>query len=282
MLKQNLKVYSGAMALLLYGVQSNLQSEAVPGLIGEYYQNYKVADGEIVFDGLTLVKTQVDTNWHNWNGSQYYNWDPIGGGNYSVRWSGAFWAEESGEYGFGTISDDGSQIWIDGRLVLDNGEPQWYDWQEAYVMLPRGHHAIEIAFYDSGVYSGIEVWWRFPSSEPSVMPYTGDNFHGVPPLFNPETNWSPASSEFLTTAPPVSFPELGIEVIQENDQVELGWTGATEATYRLQSSQDLETWLDVEGAIPGTGGLMQRAVSPQQRQEFFRLLAEPAGDPSAP
>jgi hypothetical protein len=199
-----------------------------------------------------------------------------------VRWSGAFWAEESGEYGFGTISDDGSQIWIDGRLVLDNGEPQWYDWQEGYVMLPKGHHAIEIAFYDSGVYSGIEVWWRFPSSEPSVMPYTGDNFHGVPPVLNPETNWSLASSEFLTTAPPVSFPVLGIEVVQENGQVELGWTGATEATYRLQSSQDLETWVDVEGAIPGTGGLMQRAVSTQQRQEFFRLLAEPAGDPSAP
>jgi hypothetical protein len=282
MAKKNLQICRVVIGLLLLGGHVDLRSEAVPGLVGEYYQNFKVADGKIVFDGLTLVKTQVDTNWHNWNGSPYYHWDPIGGGNYSVRWSGAFWAEESGEYGFGTISDDGSQIWLDGRLVLDNGEPQWYDWQESYVHLNRGYHSIEITYYDSGVYSGIEVWWRFPAAEPSVIPYTGEDFHAVPPVFNPETNWSLASSEFLSTTPPVPFPVIGIEVVQENGQVELGWASATEATYRLQSSPDLESWLDVAGPVPGTGELMQHAVSAQQRQEFFRVLAEPVSDSPAP
>jgi hypothetical protein len=64
--------------------------------------------------------------------------------------------------------------------------------------------------------------------------------------------------------------------------VELGWASATEATYRLQSSPDLESWLDVAGPVPGTGELMQHAVSAQQRQEFFRVLAEPVSDSPAP
>jgi hypothetical protein len=72
----------------------------------------------------------------------------------------------------------------------------------------------------------------------------GEDFHAVPPVLNPETNWSLASSEFLFTTPPVPFPVIGIEVVQENGQVELGWASATEATYRLQSSPDLESWTD--------------------------------------
>lgn len=62
----------------------------------------------------------------------------------------------------------------------------------------------------------------------------------------------------------------------------LGWANATEATYRLQSSPDLESRLDVEGPVPGTGELMQSAVSAQQRQKLFRWLAEPPSDSPSP
>lgn len=40
--------------------------------------------------------------------------------NYSVRWTGKYVPEESGEHIVGANSDDGVRVWVDGKLVIDN------------------------------------------------------------------------------------------------------------------------------------------------------------------
>src|SRR4030042_961896 len=39
--------------------------------------------------------------------------------NYSLRWGGYLYISQPGTYQFTTISDDGSEGWIDGQIVVD-------------------------------------------------------------------------------------------------------------------------------------------------------------------
>lgn len=174
------------------------------GLMGHYYQNYSIdTAGVIIFDGLTEAFTRIDTVIDFWDGGSNYRWQPVSGygDHYSVHWKGYIYIEESGQYGFGTISDDGSQIFIDSTLIVDNGELQWYDWEDnisegdtsntpfSPLVLDSGFHEISITFYEDRNYDGIELWWFKPGPDASDIPYYGKNFGSSHPTYNPNTTW---------------------------------------------------------------------------------------------
>jgi len=199
--------YTILMCLLL------INSKGYANLLGRYYAGNKTdADGIIQTAGLVERFQRIDANIDFWDGSRYYSWKPISGqgDNYTVEWTGYIRIDLAGEYGFGTISDDGSQVWIDGQLVMDNGESQWYDWEDNItefetgephlpVNLDAGFHSIMVRFYDAAVYDGIEFWWLLPNKGPSDIPYYGTDFHGTPPTHNSKTNWSIVPASVLLT-----------------------------------------------------------------------------------
>ncbi|NOG47741.1 MAG: T9SS type A sorting domain-containing protein [Calditrichaeota bacterium] len=189
------------------------------GLIGHYYQGYKIDSlGHISFNGLTKSFTRLDTIIDFWNGGQNYQFNPVPGwaNNYSIEWKGYIQIKEEGQYGFGTISDDGSQIFINDSLIMDNGEKQWYDWEDNIsegdtsntpfppFFLDKGYHKISIRFYEDRSLDGIEVWWIKPGDiDSSDIPWYGKNFNsGEPPTFNPNTNWELIPKNVLFTANP--------------------------------------------------------------------------------
>jgi len=184
------------------------------GVSGHYYQGYNIdTSGIISFDNLTEAFSLTDTVINFWDGSQYFRWEPVPGwgDNYSVEWRGYIFIEQPGDYGFGTISDDGSQILIDSILIVDNSELQWYDWEDnisegdtANTLFPpltldSGFHAISVRFYEGGNYDGIELWWLKPGADSSDIPYYGTNFHGIPPTYNANTNWEIIPKSVLYT-----------------------------------------------------------------------------------
>jgi hypothetical protein len=193
--------------LFVASVQLGLAQNGGDGLTGNYYENYKTDSiGTIIFEGLTESFSRIDTMINFWDGSRYFQWQPVSGwGNhYSVNWSGFIYIEEPGEYGFGTISDDGSQVFIDSALIVDNHELQWYDWEDnisegdpgdtlatsfPQLFLESGFHSITVTFYEDANYDGIELWWLKPGIDSSDIPYYGTTFHGAAPTFNPNTNW---------------------------------------------------------------------------------------------
>lgn len=252
-----------------------LRAEAADGLIGRYYSGFSVVSNRIVFDGLTLVSTRTDTVFDFWNGSQYYDWNPIGSGFYSVRWTGFLHITNAGLYGFGTISDDGSEIYINGVRVVDNHEEQWYDWQEGWCELTAGYHAIEITFFERNSFSGIEVWWLRPENAPSVLPYSGETFHTIPPTFNVGTKWEILSAPAVQTHAPPVRPRLWARGLPATNAVELTWQGVSNVTYTIESSTNLAVWQERVGGLPGISGVMTQRVTAPLTQEFFRLrLAE--------
>lgn len=199
------------------------------GLTGYYYQGYFIDSlGVINCDSLTLAFSRTDTIIDFWNGSQYYAFQPVLGwaNYYSVEWKGYIFIEDSGEYGFGTISDDGSQIFIDSILIVDNSELQWYDWEDNIsegdtsgtpfppLVLDLGFHEISVRFYENASYDGIELWWLKPGADSSDIPYYGTNFHGIPPTYNPNTNWEIVPKHVLFSSD--SLTGVGITINNKN------------------------------------------------------------------
>src|SRR3989304_195208 len=62
------------------------------------------------------------------------------GGPHSIEWNGWIWTEEPGDYTFYTFSDDGSFVFIDGRMVVDNGGTRGAQQAEGTRPLGRGLH----------------------------------------------------------------------------------------------------------------------------------------------
>jgi autotransporter-associated beta strand protein len=82
------------------------------------------------------------------------------GNSFLAIWSGQFYAPVTGVYDFGTSSDDGSAIYVDGALVVDNNNYQGMTFRDSNnpldagvtsaPTLTAGVHSIIIAYYEGG------------------------------------------------------------------------------------------------------------------------------------
>jgi hypothetical protein len=205
----------------IVGTSSFLPGSASGGLRGDYFNDFTRPGGIITFDPGDLYMTRVDSLIDFWNACDCnYAWQTSNW--YGVRWTGHLRIDEAGEYGFGTVCDDGSQVWLNGELIVDNGEEQWFDWEDSInegsytglypegygrpdslpgpIHLTTGYHAIEVRFYDAAAYDGIEFWWLKPGSGPSDIPFYGISCYSGGINLNPATNWEIVPSDVLTDA----------------------------------------------------------------------------------
>eukprot|EP01052_Picozoa_sp_SAG31_P053977 SAG31_NODE_14108_length_827_cov_0.725275_1_plen_110_part_10 len=67
-----------------------------------------------------------------------------------MRWSGFITVVASGSYMFQTESDDGSMLYIDGDVVVDNDGLHGARAQQGSIELTEGRHEITIAFFENG------------------------------------------------------------------------------------------------------------------------------------
>ena len=80
-----------------------------------------------------------------------FNWHPFGLGAFSADITGALAVESNGAYQFTLTSDDGSSLYIDGKLVVNNGgthAPSGIT--SAPVTLSAGSHSFEVNFFENG------------------------------------------------------------------------------------------------------------------------------------
>jgi beta-glucosidase len=122
------------------------------GFLGEYFNNVKF-EGQPVF-------TRVDTN-INFDykvGSP----DPkIANDNFSIRWTAKFTAPQTRKYHFSVSSDDGSRLYIDGKMMIDN----WKDHGERAMTCEINMDAaktydMKIEFYEGAGDAVIRLGWK--------------------------------------------------------------------------------------------------------------------------
>jgi fibro-slime domain-containing protein len=89
---------------------------------------------------------------------------------FSTIWIGSFIAPREGTYTFGTRSDDGSWVYIDQQLVVDNGGQHSPSLSTGRVHLERGVHAISIKYFQGGGYFHFDLLWARENASLALMP----------------------------------------------------------------------------------------------------------------
>jgi len=75
-----------------------------------------------------------------------------------------------GFYTFSMDSDDGSVMWLDGLLLIDNDGQHAMRRRSNAISLAEGLHALRIAFFDSGGADGLDVYWQPPGEKQQLLP----------------------------------------------------------------------------------------------------------------
>jgi len=129
------------------------------GLKGEYFAN-KNLEGE---PALVRIDDNIDFNW--WEGSPA---PEIPNDEFSVRWTGTFTPDESGTYELGMTTDDGSRLYIDGKLLIDNWVDQAGITRTAEIALEGGREYELVAeYYENFGAANARLGW-IPTSEEMI------------------------------------------------------------------------------------------------------------------
>ena len=151
------------VVLSLLALGASLRAEEVePGLVGEYFASPKplsdfmtIAPGTKPFFVRVDKKVDFDSVPAEFYGTKLDD-------NFYVRWTGVLRAAAAGKYEFFTSSDDGSRLFIDGKLVVDNGGPHGMGEKLGATELTAGDHELKIEFFEGGVTAGCIVGWTPP------------------------------------------------------------------------------------------------------------------------
>jgi len=87
---------------------------------------------------------------HKWSG--FAQWS-----NYAVRWTGWVKIGTSGTYKWCTSSDDGSKLYIDDALVVNNDGLHGLRERCASLGVSSGSHKFKALFFERGGHAGMEV-----------------------------------------------------------------------------------------------------------------------------
>jgi 4-amino-4-deoxy-L-arabinose transferase-like glycosyltransferase len=88
---------------------------------------------------------------------------------YSVEWRGKVYLPADGLYRFGTASRDGSWLYLDERLLVDNGRGTG-EYAEGALNLTQGFHDIRIRFLDQTGHTFVNVFWTPPGRAREPLP----------------------------------------------------------------------------------------------------------------
>jgi hypothetical protein len=136
------------------GCESRLAGQN--GLVGKYYRNPKW-EGE-------PAETQVDqTVDFDWSKSA-----PLPAP-FSVEWRGSIFIQQPGDYTFTLISDDGSLLEIDDRVVVD-ATKVLLERKSATINLSAGQHEIRVRYFNLILGGSIRLFWAPPGKPEQILP----------------------------------------------------------------------------------------------------------------
>ncbi len=118
------------------------------GLTGSYYDNTEWKGSPITIvreDSINLLRMQRVF--------------PAIKTDYSIRWEGVIFIPVSGEYQFALVSDDGSSLFIDNQLVIDNGGFHVRQERTGKLHLEKGFHPININYMQGKGVAIFRAYW---------------------------------------------------------------------------------------------------------------------------
>jgi cytochrome c2 len=140
------------------------EAAPAPGLRYRYFEHSERGD-VLDVQGLTpkregVLLGEVDLPEHREN-------------EFGLVFEGQLQLDVAGSYQFETTSDDGSELYIDGQLVVTNPGTHPMVTARGEVQLDAGAHDLRITFFEAAGGEGLEVRWAGPSHE--LRPLRGED-----------------------------------------------------------------------------------------------------------
>src|SRR5262249_17382816 len=79
------------------------------------------------------------------------------GHDYAIKFDGYFKVDQAGSYRFSSTSDDGSNLYVDGKKIVDNDGEHATKSASGSVKLTAGIHKVTVAFFQIGGGAELEV-----------------------------------------------------------------------------------------------------------------------------
>jgi Domain of unknown function (DUF4347)/Legume lectin domain/PA14 domain/Calx-beta domain len=131
------------------------------GLKGEYFDNRD-------FTNLVLTRNDSTVNFDWGAGSPDAR---IGNDTFSVRWTGQVQPLYTETYTFSTTTDDGLQLYVDDRLIIDHLRDQSATEKTGTITLQAGQrYNIRMDYYENGGNASARLAWASPSQVKQIIP----------------------------------------------------------------------------------------------------------------
>ena len=133
--------------------------EGKPGLAGQYFEGHNFDTPK----GGQVVDATID---HAWPGPPLADM-PAGLSslfNFSARWNGTLEAPEDGEYEIATEGDDGTRLYLDDVLVIDNWKIGGRRLESIRQTFRKGQRIkVKLEYFQGGSERNLRLAWRTPS-----------------------------------------------------------------------------------------------------------------------
>jgi hypothetical protein len=83
---------------------------------------------------------------------------------FAGTWTGMLEVEDGGTYTFTTESDDGSHVYVDGKMVVDNGGTHPATLRSGTIGLTPGYHIIKLDFFENGGGASMVAKYKGPDT----------------------------------------------------------------------------------------------------------------------
>jgi PA14 domain len=147
------------------------------GLTGKIYllsaNARKLPDFDTIKSVGTIYADSINIPPRNWSSGfpglhDRFEW-------FGIEYNGFFKANKSGEYVFRLLSDDGSKLFIDDKLVIDNDGLHGVYSKTGKIMLDDSKHAIKIRYFQGPCYQiALQLFASIDNSREEIFP--GNNF----------------------------------------------------------------------------------------------------------
>jgi len=168
------------------------------GWKGEYF------DGTDLKGDPKLIRDDPTINF-NWGDDDPAPGNGLGKDGWSVRWTRTV-NFAAGTYRFSMSSDDGSRLWVDGKLVID----KWYNHDASQVFtadvpLTAGNHNIKMEYYEDKGNAVAKLSWAIASTAPTPTPtpVPGSTSSGAQKLQS-------ITALNVRTGPAITYEKIGV------------------------------------------------------------------------
>jgi hypothetical protein len=175
-----------ALALFLGVVALNFSAwcaDLKPGLCAEYYV---FQDALREYPDLSDQKPSIKRVESNINFKNGTNWSGISAvKDFCIRWTGYIQVSIPGAYTFSLESDDGSQLFIYDRQIIDNDGLHDFRERSGMIDLPAGRHRIRVQFFQRVAGMGCRLFWQRGNGKKEIVPAEAFFYQEPQPLGRP-------------------------------------------------------------------------------------------------